>query len=132
MEYKGWSTSVLKEKKYSSPQANSLLPPQHHCRRRRLMEALLSRPPHGDLSSPEEVGEPRSPEKRSGYQTSGPPCKGMIPRSDSPPSSSGTRTAAPTSSSQRALLHRHRTCVKAPPPKFALGYPGPCRARRRP
>ena len=66
------STSVLKRKKYSSPLANSLLPPQHHrCRHRHLVEALLSRPPPGDLSSPKEVDESRSPKKRLGRPISG-------------------------------------------------------------
>ena len=56
-----------KEKYKNSPQANSLLPPQHRrCRRRHLIEVLLSRPPLGDLSSPKEVDEPRSPKKRLG------------------------------------------------------------------
>ena len=62
-----------REKVQSSPQANSLLPPQHHRRRhRRLMEdAIPSHPPLGDLSSPKEVGELHSPEKRSGRPISG-------------------------------------------------------------
>ena len=49
-----------KRKKYKdSPLANSLLPPQHH--HRHLEDAIPSRPPLGDLSSPKEVGEPHSP-----------------------------------------------------------------------
>ena len=124
MEYNRWSTSVPKKGKVQdSPQANSLLPPQH--RHRRLVEdAILSRLPHGDLSSPEEVGEPRSPKKHSGCLISGPPCKGMILKPDSLPSSSGRRTVAPASSSWRAPQHRHRTFVKLRPPRFALGSPG--------
>ena len=63
MEYNKWRHKcVKKEKVQDSPLANSLLPPQHHrCRRRRLVEALLGRPPLDNLSLLEEVGEPRSP-----------------------------------------------------------------------
>ena len=129
-------TQVCQKRKSTraASQANSLLLPQHRRRHhRRLMEdAIPSRPPHGDLSSQEEVGELRSPEKRSGCQTSGPPCKRMIPRSDSPPSSSGTRTAAPTSSSLRAPLLTRRTCVETTPRKLALGSLGPCTACPQP
>ena len=135
MEYNRWITSVPKkrEKYKNSPQANSLLLPQHRrCRRRRLMEVLLSRPPLGDLSSPKEVDEPRSLKKRSGRLISGRSCKGTTLRPDSLPSSSGRRIATPTSSSQRAPQRRHRTCAGVLPSVFVLGCPGPCRAHLRP
>ena len=106
--------------------ANSLLLPQHHYHRHRhLKDAIPNRPPLDDLSSPKEVGELRSPKKHSGYQTSGPPYKGMILKLDSLPSSSGKRTAAPASSSWHATQHRHQTFVELRPPRFALGSPGP-------
>ena len=139
VKYKRWSTSVLKKEKYkSSPQANSLLPPQHH-RRRRLVEVLLSRPPLGDLSSPKEVDEPRSPKKRLGHSISGRSWKGMTLGHDSLPSSSGRHTAAQSSSAWRAPCQAptgsariSQSVVGLPPPKSVLGCSGPCRAPLRP
>ena len=118
-----------KGKVQGSPLANSLLPPQHHHRHHRHLEdAIPNRPPLGDLSSPEEVGELRSLKKRSGCQISGPPYKGMIPRPDSPPSSSGKRTAAPASSSWLAPHRTPWTFVESRPPITALSRPDPCKA----
>ena len=120
-----------RKKVQSSHQANSLLPPQHHHRRHHHLEdAILNCPPLGDLSSPEEVGKLRSPKKRSGCQISGPPYKGMIPKPNSPPSSSsGRHTTALTSSSWHVSRRRPRTASGPPPPKTASGCPDPCRAR---
>ena len=132
--YKHGAQACQEKKKYkNSLSTNSLLLPQHrHCRRLRLEEALVSHLHLGDPSSPKGVGELRSPEKRSERPISGPPCKGMIPRSDSLPSSLGRRTIARAFCASRAPLHKPRPASSSRPPKLSLGHLGPGKENPRP
>ena len=126
-----------REKVQSSPLANSLLPPQHHLRRHRhLGDAIPNHPPLGDLSSPKEVGEPRSPKRHSGRPISGRSLKGTTLKPDSLPSSLGRRTAAQSSSAWRTprqaraeSVHISRFVAGLLPPVTAPSRPDPCRAR---
>ena len=99
----------------------------------------MSHLPLNVLSSPKAAGEQCSLKKRSRYLISGPPCKGMILKLDSRPSSLEKGTTAPTFCALHAPLHMlqsvssSRLLVSSSRPlASSLGCLCPCTGRLQP